>query len=171
VPVSGEFQVNSYTNYDQLYPSVAADGSGGFFVVWHGIETVGDGSDLGIFGRRFDGAGAAGIELRINTYTTAQQTYPRIASSPKGGVVVVWNSNSEDNTLYGVYGQRYSFLGGDVSGDGTVDVGDVFYLINTLFASGPAPVGSADANGDGHVDIADVFYLINYLFAGGPPPH
>jgi hypothetical protein len=170
VPVSGEFRVNSYTNYDQKYPSVAADGNGGFFVVWQGIESVA--SDLDIFGRRFDGAGVtSGSDLRINTYTTSQQIYPRIASSPKGVVVIVWNSGTEDDTLYGLYGQRYSFVAGDVSGDGTVDVGDVFYLINALFAGGPPPVGNADANGDGHVDIADVFYLINYLFAGGPAPH
>ena len=31
-------------------------------------------------------------------------------------------------------------VGGDVNGDGAVDVGDVFYLINDLFAAGPAPV-------------------------------
>jgi hypothetical protein len=59
---------------------------------------------------------------------------------------------------------------GDVDGNGSVNVADVFYLINTLFAGGPAPVCGADANGDGQVNIADVFYLINYLFAGGPAP-
>jgi virginiamycin B lyase len=31
------------------------------------------------------------------------------------------------------------FVSGDVNGDGTVDVSDVFYVINFLFASGPAP--------------------------------
>jgi hypothetical protein len=29
---------------------------------------------------------------------------------------------------------------GDANGDGSVDVSDVFYLINYLFAGGPAPV-------------------------------
>jgi hypothetical protein len=57
-----------------------------------------------------------------------------------------------------------------VNGDGHVDLNDVFYLINSLFAGGPPPVCSGDVNGDGHVDVEDVFYLINYLFAGGPPP-
>jgi streptogramin lyase len=60
---------------------------------------------------------------------------------------------------------------GDANGDGSVTVGDVFYLINNLFAGGPAPIGSGDANGDGSVTVGDVFYLINYLFAGGPAPH
>jgi hypothetical protein len=57
-----------------------------------------------------------------------------------------------------------------VNGDGQVNVGDAFYLINYLFASGPAPVCSGDVNGDTQVNVGDVFYLINYLFAGGPPP-
>jgi sugar lactone lactonase YvrE len=60
---------------------------------------------------------------------------------------------------------------GDANGDGSVTVGDVFYLINYLFAGGPGAIGNADANGDGSVTVADVFYLINYLFAGGPAPH
>jgi hypothetical protein len=59
---------------------------------------------------------------------------------------------------------------GDANGDGTVDLADVFYLINYLFASGPIPLGRANVNGPGPVDVADVFYLINYLFAGGPAP-
>jgi hypothetical protein len=63
-----------------------------------------------------------------------------------------------------------SGVAGDVNHDGAVDVGDVFYLINYLFAGGPPPLGPADANSDDDVTVADVFYLINSLFAGGPPP-
>jgi PKD repeat protein len=59
---------------------------------------------------------------------------------------------------------------GDGNGDGTVNVQDVFYLINSLFAGGPDPVGACDVNGDSAVNVQDVFYLINYLFAGGPAP-
>jgi hypothetical protein len=60
---------------------------------------------------------------------------------------------------------------GDVNGDGFTNVSDVFYLINFLFAGGPAPTcGSGNVDGVGGVDVADVFYLINFLFAGGPPP-
>jgi hypothetical protein len=63
-----------------------------------------------------------------------------------------------------------TFASGDVNGDGSVNVSDVFYLINRLFAGGPPPVGKADVNNDGLVNVSDVFYLINYLFAGGSPP-
>ena len=61
-------------------------------------------------------------------------------------------------------------LPGDVTGDDKVNTADIFYLINTFFAGGPAPIGDGDANGDGKVNVMDIFYLINYLFANGPPP-
>jgi Dockerin type I domain/PA14 domain len=67
-------------------------------------------------------------------------------------------------------GPESSTVPGDANGDGTVTVGDIFYLVNFLFAGGPPPIGPADVNGDGQVTVGDVFYLINYLFAGGPPP-
>ena len=59
---------------------------------------------------------------------------------------------------------------GDVNGDGAVDVADVFFLINALFAGGPPPLGLANVDQSGTIDVSDVFYLINALFAGGPAP-
>jgi hypothetical protein len=59
---------------------------------------------------------------------------------------------------------------GDVNGDGSVDVSDVFALINALFAGGGAPPGLTDVDQDGATSVSDVFYLINFLFAGGPAP-
>ena len=61
---------------------------------------------------------------------------------------------------------------GDANADGVIDVGDLVYLINYLFKSGPLPkpYQAGDANCSGTVDIGDVVYLINYLFKGGLPP-
>ena len=61
---------------------------------------------------------------------------------------------------------------GDANSDDVVDVGDVVYVINYLFKSGPAPktIQAADTNCDSIVDVGDVVYLINYLFKGGLPP-
>ena len=61
---------------------------------------------------------------------------------------------------------------GDANADGVIDVGDLVYLINYLFKSGPLPkpYQAGDANCSGTVDIGDVVYLINYLFKAGPPP-
>ena len=65
-----------------------------------------------------------------------------------------------------------NYVPGDVNGDKVVDVGDVVYLINYLFKSGPVPnpMAAGDVNGDCVVDVGDVVYLINYLFKGGSPP-
>jgi hypothetical protein len=61
---------------------------------------------------------------------------------------------------------------GDANGDGTIDVGDVVWLINYLYrsASPPVPLKAGDANCDDLVDVGDVVFLINYLFKGGPAP-
>lgn len=58
----------------------------------------------------------------------------------------------------------------DPNNDGVISTGDIFYLVNNLFAGGPAPLKSGDANGDGFVTTGDIFYTVNYLFSGGPAP-
>jgi len=42
--VGGQFQVNTYTTNAQSYPSVAADGLGGFVVAWQSVGSGGDDS-------------------------------------------------------------------------------------------------------------------------------
>ena len=59
---------------------------------------------------------------------------------------------------------------GDVNKDCKIDVGDVFYLVDYLFATGPRPACSGDVDSSHKVDVNDVFYLLNYLYSGGPPP-
>ncbi len=63
---------------------------------------------------------------------------------------------------------------GDANGDGALDISDAVYLIQYIFAGGPAPtpyaVCSGDANCDGSVDISDAVYLIQYIFSGGAAP-
>jgi hypothetical protein len=65
---------------------------------------------------------------------------------------------------------------GDANSDDAVDIGDAVFLIQFIFAGGPAPgdcnyqYGMGDANGDCAVDISDAVYLIQYIFAGGPAP-
>jgi hypothetical protein len=64
------------------------------------------------------------------------------------------------------------YVRGDANHDQNVNLGDVVYLINYVFKSGPPPLPffSGDANNDKNININDVVYLINYLFRGGPPP-
>jgi hypothetical protein len=61
---------------------------------------------------------------------------------------------------------------GDCNNDGTIDIGDVVFLVNYLYKNGsaPDPQQAGDCNCDATVDVGDVVYLINYLFKQGPPP-
>jgi len=77
------------------------------------------------------------------------------------------NESDPSNEAQGGY-----YIAGDANADGEINMADVVYLLNYLFANGPAPtpLPAGDANCDGIVDIADAVYLINYLFIDGPPP-
>ena len=63
-------------------------------------------------------------------------------------------------------------LRGDINNDGSVDIGDLTYLVDYLFNGGPPPpcLDEADVNGDGSVDISDLTYMVDYFFGGGPAP-
>ncbi len=64
------------------------------------------------------------------------------------------------------------FICGDADGSGTVTISDAVYLINYIFAGGPAPspLESGDADCSGSLTISDAVLLINYIFAGGVAP-
>jgi hypothetical protein len=104
-PLGSEFRVNTYTTYSQGFPSVGADSSGGFVVVW---VSPPDGSIFGIFGQRYAPSGVPlGPEFRVNTFTTSYQSGPAVAANSSGHFVVVWQSDTQDGSGYGVFGQRY----------------------------------------------------------------
>jgi hypothetical protein len=104
-----EFQVNAYTTDFQTSSDVAGTTDGGFVVVWQSYGQ--DGSYYGIFGRRFDAAGAPnGTEFRVNSETQYGQYYPEVAASADG-FIVVWESCEQDGSREGIFGQRYSASG------------------------------------------------------------
>lgn len=65
------------------------------------------------------------------------------------------------------------FLPGDADGSTAISMSDSVYLINWIFAGGPAPapvLAAGDADGSCQTDINDAVYLINFIFAGGAAP-
>lgn len=72
----------------------------------------------------------------------------------------------------GAFEYKEAGVRGDDNGDGVIAFGDVVYLIDYLFKSGPSPdpLWIGDVIYDEVLDIEDVVYLIKYLFKGGPPP-
>ncbi len=115
-PIGGEFQVPQFTTGSQNFPSVAMGPSGDFVVVW---ESYGqDGAGDGIFGRLFDLDGLpAGDSFPINLTTSSDQRWPMPAFSADGTFVVVWHSNLQDGSSYGVFGQRFDGDGLPLGGE------------------------------------------------------
>jgi hypothetical protein len=126
-PLGPEFRVNTYTTRYQGRPDVAMDQAGNFVVVWVG-ENQDDGR--GIFGQRYDTAGSPrGSEFRVNTYTTGYQGWAAIAMDAVGNFVVVWTSDGQDGSGFGIFGQRYgglvpAELRVDASGNGVLEPGE-----------------------------------------------
>jgi len=115
VPLGGEFRINTYTTSAPFRPSVAADSSGNFVVVWTSHL---DGSLTGIFGQRYDASGATvGGEFRVNTFTMNHQDYPSVGGDDSGNFVVVWQSEIQDGSGYGIFGQRYDSAGSPLGGE------------------------------------------------------
>lgn len=55
---------------------------------------------------------------------------------------------------------------GDADGNGTSSISDAVFLVNYIFASGPAPNRdcAGDADGNGFINISDVVWLVRYIF-------
>ncbi len=109
-PAGSEFRVNSYTTNSQRGAAVAADGSGNFVVVWQSY--LQDGSDYGVFGQRYSSAGSpVGSEFQVNSYTTGRLLFPAVAADDSGSFVVVWQSDGQDGSSWGLFGQRFNSAG------------------------------------------------------------
>jgi hypothetical protein len=106
-PLGGEFQVNTYTTGNQVFPSVAYEPGGNFVVAWESDGGPGTDSNKSIQARIYDAAGAPlGSQFQVNTYTTGGQYQPAVAARGDGRFVVAWQSGVGDGSGYGVFGQR-----------------------------------------------------------------
>ena len=110
-----EFPVNSYTTGHQGRPVVAMAPDGSFVVAWQSYH---DGSDAGVFARRFDAAGdPVGDDFQVNAVTTSFQGRPDVAMDGSGAFVVVWDDSNGDGSGSGVVGQRFDSAGSRLGGE------------------------------------------------------
>ena len=107
VKQGGEILVNTTTANNQSLPSIAMSSTGSFVLTW--TSTAQDGSNDGVYFQRFDAAGTKlGVETRANTTTLNDQRNSRVAIDPLGNFAIVWASNVQDGSGWGIYAQRYN---------------------------------------------------------------
>src|SRR5262245_53422502 len=79
-------------------------------------------------------------ELQVNSFFTGAQQLPAVASAASGGFVVVWESQGQDGSLGGVFGQRFDSAGTKLASE---------FQVNTLTAGDQAYAKVAtESNGD-----------------------
>jgi hypothetical protein len=153
-PLGGEFQVNTYTTGGQFAPDVAIGAAGAFVVAWYSFAPQ-DGSDGGVFGRRFDAAGSPlGGEFQINTNTTGLQCCPSVARDGTGRFVVTWTDHGPFLGEREVFAQRFDAAGLQLGGEFQVDQSTTGYQqaasVATDASGGFTVVWmSGDLDGDG----------------------
>jgi hypothetical protein len=118
----GELRANTFTGGFQDSAAAGMDADGNFLITWtDGAFGNGQEGSLGVYAQYFNAAGAPqGGELRVNTFTTGNQSTPDVAMESDGDAVVAWQSNGQDGSGYGVYAQRYA--GPDTVAPVVVDV-------------------------------------------------
>lgn len=112
LPLSGEFQVNTYTTYNQRDPDVAVDSAGNFVVVWTSYGGAGsDTSSASVQAQAYDAMGLPnGGEFQVNSYTSGFQGRPTVAVQAVGAFVVTWSSQGgfdSDISYVSIQAQRF----------------------------------------------------------------
>lgn len=103
--LTGEIPVNTTTAFDQDTSAVSA-GPGGFVVAWESFAQDGDNNGVQIQSFATDGL-PVGEESQVNVFFAGEQEDPAVAIDPSGNAVVVWESDGQDGSASGIFGQRY----------------------------------------------------------------
>jgi len=141
-PVGGELDMHGVSTAQQSHPSVTATADG-FAVVWQSEGQDGDG--FGIFGQLVTAAGGTmSAEQQLNTSTDNSQTRPRIARSPAGQLVVVWETQGYIET---VVNSTLSTTGFEEADGGAIKVQAFDQNLQPL---GPDYVANLTVAGDQH---------------------
>jgi hypothetical protein len=161
VPAGGEFQVNTFTTSYQKDAAIAVDPRGRFVVVWSSY-----GGTYGVYGQRFDEAGQRlGQEFLINTYITNDQHHPAVAMDAGGNFVVVWESEGQDGSLTGVFGQRFDAGGARLGGEFRVNTYTTDKQLRPAVAMNP--VGSFVVVWESEGQDGDVLGVFGQRFDAG----
>ncbi len=171
-PLAVEGRVNSSTDDNQEFPSIATDGSGRFIVVWtHRVDSSSNAND--VYGRRVRSAqNAAPVNtMPVNQYTAVSTN--RVFSSSNGNQISIADADAGTNpvrvtlsvtngalTLNGTTGLSFT------TGDGTTDPTMTF--TGTLTNINAALNGMAFAPTAGYRGLAQLTLVTNDQGNTGP---
>ena len=98
--------MNTVTAGAQTFPSIAMDEDGDFVITWSSLSQ--DGSGYGVYGQRFNAAGAPrGEEFQVNVTTAGNQNFSAVATDADGDFVVTWTGSDQDGDRTGIFARRY----------------------------------------------------------------
>lgn len=116
-----EFLVNNNTGGEQLFPRLAADGTGRVVVVWN--SRAADHSTRYGLGQRFEPAGTkVGPEFLVNPGLPLDNRNPVAAMDGSDAFLVIWSDFGPNDPDGGVIGQRFGWAGGAIGSE---------FLVNT----------------------------------------
>ncbi len=154
-PVGEQFIVNSTLDKAQQNPQAAINDSGQFIIVWdsEGEPNV---NEKDILGQRFDKNGdKIGDEFRINSYTDSDQKYPAVAFIDNSQFVTVWQSQNQDGSNYGIFGNSQELISAaDFNLDGYINFMD-YTILATEWHTADKPFVS-DLNNDESINRNDL---------------
>ena len=136
--------VNNTTAGDQTRPSISFDSTGAFLITWQSANQ--DGSGTGVFGQRFNAAGAKiGTEFPVNPTTSGDQGDPAVAAG-NGRAVVAWQGPGPgDGSETGVFMQRFTL--GNPEPPGAIQFSAATYSVAEN--AGPATITVTRTGGSG----------------------
>jgi len=109
-PRTGEFVVNAFTPFPQLFPDVAMDADGHWVAVWESVEDAG-GRYREIYGRAFrSDLTPYGPDFHVNPAPEDDffdDFGNRVALSDSGLFLVGWSSWTSDGDRHGIRGARF----------------------------------------------------------------
>ena len=88
-------------------PLVTSLANGNFVVVWHYNNGQYD-----IYAQIFYNNGSTlGVQFLVNTYTTSNQQNPSVISASNSDFTIVWESQGQESSYFGIYGQIFTSSG------------------------------------------------------------
>ena len=162
-----EFQVNASTNRNQFESAVTSLSDGRFVVTWTSehLDSAGD-----IFGKIYNADGSVSVpDFLVSSFGGVAQFESSMTALADGGFVVVWLSDGQDGSDWGVYGQRYTTTGQALGSEFRVNAssaGRQEAANVTALADGGFVAAWASYHSDGQGDIQAQRYDANGAAVG-----